>query len=102
MDTLLLVALAAGAAPLWAQNTTPVSPKGRVVLTVTGAIGKTNAAQSYQFDMAMIDALPGPKPRIVDASTAHRCHPDWVFGFPELAADQAGGRPQKHAADLPG
>jgi N-acetyl-gamma-glutamyl-phosphate reductase len=38
--------------------------------------------------VAMIDSLTGRKPRIVDASTAHRCHPDWVFGFPELAADQ--------------
>ena len=38
--------------------------------------------------VAMIDSLSGRKPRIVDASTAHRCHPDWVFGFPELAADQ--------------
>lgn len=39
--------------------------------------------------VGMIDGLSGLKPRIVDASTAHRCHPDWVFGFPELAADQA-------------
>ncbi len=38
--------------------------------------------------VAMIDGLSGHKPRIVDASTAHRCHPDWVFGFPELAAGQ--------------
>jgi N-acetyl-gamma-glutamyl-phosphate reductase len=38
--------------------------------------------------VAMIDSLNGKKPRIVDASTAHRCHPDWVFGFPELAAGQ--------------
>ena len=38
--------------------------------------------------VAMIDSLPGPKPRIVDASTAHRCNPDWVYGFPELAAGQ--------------
>ena len=38
--------------------------------------------------VAMIDTLSGRKPRIVDASTAHRCHPDWVFGFPELAAGQ--------------
>ncbi|PUE39406.1 N-acetyl-gamma-glutamyl-phosphate reductase [Limnohabitans sp. Bal53] len=38
--------------------------------------------------VAMIDGLPGQKPHIVDASTAHRCHPDWVFGFPELAAGQ--------------
>jgi N-acetyl-gamma-glutamyl-phosphate reductase len=38
--------------------------------------------------VAMIDSLSGRKPRIVDASTAHRCHPDWVFGFPELAPGQ--------------
>ena len=38
--------------------------------------------------VAMIDALPGRKPRIIDASTAHRCAPGWVYGFPELCADQ--------------
>jgi N-acetyl-gamma-glutamyl-phosphate reductase len=38
--------------------------------------------------VAMIDSLSGPKPRIIDASTAHRCAPDWVFGFPELCAGQ--------------
>lgn len=26
--------------------------------------------------------------RLIDASTAHRVNPDWVFGFPELAAGQ--------------
>lgn len=26
--------------------------------------------------------------RIIDASTAHRVHPDWAYGFPELSADQ--------------
>ncbi|WP_439586466.1 N-acetyl-gamma-glutamyl-phosphate reductase [Hydrogenophaga sp.] len=38
--------------------------------------------------VAMIDALPGKKPKIIDASTAHRTAPGWVFGFPELAAGQ--------------
>lgn len=38
--------------------------------------------------VAMIDALPGPKPRIIDASTAHRVAPGWVYGFPELNAEQ--------------
>jgi N-acetyl-gamma-glutamyl-phosphate reductase len=38
--------------------------------------------------VAMIDALPGRKPKIIDASTAHRTAPGWVFGFPELAAGQ--------------
>lgn len=39
--------------------------------------------------VAMIDALPGRRPRIIDASTAHRTAPGWVFGFPELCAGQA-------------
>jgi N-acetyl-gamma-glutamyl-phosphate reductase len=38
--------------------------------------------------VAMIDSLTGQKPRIVDASTAHRCNPGWVYGFPELADGQ--------------
>lgn len=39
----------------------------------------------------LIDAMLGPaggKPKIIDASTAHRTKPDWVFGFPELAPGQ--------------
>lgn len=39
--------------------------------------------------VAMIDALPDKKPRIIDASTAHRCHGAWVYGFPELSASQS-------------
>ncbi len=38
--------------------------------------------------VAMIDSLPGQRPRIIDASTAHRCHATWVYGFPELSAGQ--------------
>ncbi len=41
--------------------------------------------------VAMIDSLArtgAAGPRIIDASTAHRTAPDWVFGFPELAAGQ--------------
>ena len=38
--------------------------------------------------VAMIDALPGHRPRIIDASTAHRVADGWVFGFPELAPGQ--------------
>ena len=38
--------------------------------------------------VAMIDSLPGKKPKIIDASTAHRVAPGWVFGFPELAKGQ--------------
>lgn len=41
--------------------------------------------------VAMIDAFTaanGRGPKIIDASTAHRTAPGWVFGFPELAAGQ--------------
>lgn len=38
--------------------------------------------------VAMIDALEDKKPRIIDASTAHRCHGGWTYGFPELCAGQ--------------
>ena len=40
---------------------------------------------------AMIDQIGksgGRKPRIIDASTAHRTAEGWVFGFPELAPGQ--------------
>jgi N-acetyl-gamma-glutamyl-phosphate reductase len=33
--------------------------------------------------------LRTPGTRFIDASTAHRTHPDWVFGFAELSKDQA-------------
>lgn len=42
--------------------------------------------------VAMVDELEAstgrPGPKIIDASTAHRVAPGWVFGFPELAAGQ--------------
>ena len=38
--------------------------------------------------VAIADSLPGGGPRIVDASTAHRTAPGWVYGFPELAPSQ--------------
>jgi N-acetyl-gamma-glutamyl-phosphate reductase len=45
--------------------------------------------------VAMIDSLSGTGatnagagPKIIDASTAHRTAPGWVYGFPEIAAGQ--------------
>ena len=38
--------------------------------------------------VAMIDSLPGKKPKIIDASTAHRTVAGWVYGFPELTQGQ--------------
>jgi len=39
--------------------------------------------------VGLIDQLSGAKPKIIDASTAHRVAPEWVYGFPELAAGHA-------------
>lgn len=56
--------------------------------------------------VAMLDTLahssgqPGPK--IIDASTAHRTHPDWVFGFPELMAGQRDAVTQARRVSNPG
>lgn len=42
-------------------------------------------------DTAAIEAaglVTNPYTRIIDASTAHRTNPDWVYGFPELSAER--------------
>lgn len=55
--------------------------------------------------VAMIDALAtssGRGPKIIDASTAHRTAPGWVFGFPELAAGQRDAVRQASRVSNPG
>lgn len=37
----------------------------------------------------LADSLGNAAPKLLDASTAHRVHPDWAYGFPELHAGQA-------------
>jgi N-acetyl-gamma-glutamyl-phosphate reductase len=39
--------------------------------------------------VALIDRLGPAAPKVLDASTAFRVAPDWTYGFPELAPDQA-------------
>lgn len=39
--------------------------------------------------VALADELGGSAPKIVDAATAHRVAPGWVYGFPELAPGHA-------------
>lgn len=53
--------------------------------------------------VALIDSLgEGRKPRIIDASTAHRVAPGWVYGFPELVASQAQAVAQAERVGNPG
>jgi N-acetyl-gamma-glutamyl-phosphate reductase len=37
---------------------------------------------------ALAAALGSDAPKLLDASTAHRVHPEWTYGFPEMAPDQ--------------
>src|SRR5436305_2417309 len=39
--------------------------------------------------VAVIDAMGNAAPKVLDASTAHRVAPGWVYGFAELAPGQA-------------
>lgn len=34
-------------------------------------------------------AITNPAVRVIDASSAHRTDPEWVYGFPEMGAEQA-------------
>jgi N-acetyl-gamma-glutamyl-phosphate reductase len=39
--------------------------------------------------VGLIDALGGDAPKVIDASTAHRVAPGWVYGFPEMTRGHA-------------
>jgi N-acetyl-gamma-glutamyl-phosphate reductase len=52
-----------------------------VVLCLPDAAAKESAA--------IAAGLGADAPKLIDASTAHRTDPDWVYGFPELNAAQA-------------
>jgi N-acetyl-gamma-glutamyl-phosphate reductase len=52
--------------------------------------------------VALADALGSKGPKIVDASTAHRVAPDWVFGFPEMDKAQAAAIKQARRVTNPG
>jgi N-acetyl-gamma-glutamyl-phosphate reductase len=56
--------------------------------------------------VAMVDAIErengGQGPRIVDASTAHRTDPAWVYGFPELSSTQSAAVASARRVSNPG
>src|SRR5579863_1400143 len=39
--------------------------------------------------VALANSLGDAAPKLLDASTAHRVHPDWAYGFPEMERGQA-------------
>lgn len=54
----LLSVMALVAMPFAALSDTFEGPEGAVILTVSGEIGMTNAEETAQFDLAMLQALP--------------------------------------------
>jgi N-acetyl-gamma-glutamyl-phosphate reductase len=51
---------------------------------------------------ALIDAMGEVGPRMIDASSAHRVAPGWVYGFPEMAAGQGGAIAEAKRVANPG
>ncbi len=47
-------------------------------------------------------SLGNAAPKVLDASTAHRVNPDWVYGFPEMLPGQAGRIAAAHKVANPG
>lgn len=60
----------------------------RAIMAATDVVVLCLPDDAAREAVAMIEALGPAGPRIVDASTAHRVAPGWVFGFPELTPAQ--------------
>ena len=61
-----------------------------------------DAARESAAMVEDIGRAGGRKPRIIDASTAHRTAEGWVFGFPELCAGQREAIVQAERVSNPG
>lgn len=48
------------------------------------------------------ESIVNPRVRVIDASSAHRTHPDWVYGFPEMTEGQAARVAQANRVSNPG
>jgi N-acetyl-gamma-glutamyl-phosphate reductase len=49
-----------------------------------------------------VGSIVNPAVRVIDASSAHRTQPGWVYGFPEMASDQAARIAGAHRVTNPG
>ena len=50
----------------------------------------------------LIDAMGADAPRVIDASSAHRVAPGWIYGFPELVAGQGEAVAKANKVSNPG
>ena len=51
---------------------------------------------------AVANISPDSKVKIIDASTAHRTNPDWLYGFPELSKEHRKGLKTAKRVAVPG
>ncbi|MDQ7981700.1 N-acetyl-gamma-glutamyl-phosphate reductase [Paraburkholderia sp. SARCC-3016] len=49
-----------------------------------------------------VNAIVNPDVRVIDASSAHRTAPDWIYGFPEMTPGQAERIANAHRVTNPG
>jgi N-acetyl-gamma-glutamyl-phosphate reductase len=49
-----------------------------------------------------VDSIRNPRVRVIDASSAHRTDPDWVYGFSEMSPQQFGRIEQARRVSNPG
>jgi N-acetyl-gamma-glutamyl-phosphate reductase len=58
--------------------------------------------EAARESVALAGGLGNAAPKLLDASTAHRVHPDWTYGFAELAPDHAARIAQARKVANPG
>lgn len=69
------------------------------------AINACDIAMLCLPDQAARDAvatITNPAVRVIDASSAHRTHPDWTYGFAQMSAHQAERIAKAHRVTNPG
>ncbi|ESA38081.1 n-acetyl-gamma-glutamyl-phosphate reductase [Leptolyngbya sp. Heron Island J] len=75
-----------------------VAERARLIDTVDVAILCLPDAAARE----VVKLISSPTVKILDASTAHRTHSDWVYGFPELAPGQRDAIAKAHRVSNPG
>jgi len=62
----------------------------RAIMAEVGLIVLCLPDDAARESVALADTLGDAAPKVLDASTAFRVHPDWTYGFAELLPAQAG------------
>lgn len=75
-----------------------VTERARLIASVDLAILCLPDAAALE----VVGQVSSPTVKILDASTAHRTDPDWVYGFPELAPGQRQAIATAHRVSNPG